>query len=222
MSQRRPVRRRPRPARSRAPRARPRRRAQGRRAHAAASSGSRAFAVLLAGVVALNVAVLRVNMSVEQPEQAAARAPGAEPDARVAGLERRLVAPASSAPRAGSGSSPRPRPTRATSISAEVGARDAGRQLADPPAPALHPARRSARCSRARPGSRRCARRRSRRSAQVQTKATVVLPAGRGTIFDSMGAPLALGEQATTVYVDPHEVRNPRARGAASPRASSG
>ena len=44
---------------------------------------------------------------------------------------------------------------------------------------------------------------------QVQTKAPVVIPAARGTIFDSMGAPLALGEQATTVYVDPHEVRNP-------------
>lgn len=44
---------------------------------------------------------------------------------------------------------------------------------------------------------------------QVQTKAPVVIPAARGTIFDSGGAPLALGEQATTVYVDPHEVRNP-------------
>jgi cell division protein FtsI (penicillin-binding protein 3)/stage V sporulation protein D (sporulation-specific penicillin-binding protein) len=45
--------------------------------------------------------------------------------------------------------------------------------------------------------------------AQVQTKAPVVLPAGRGTIFDSMGTPLALGEQATTVYADPTEVRRP-------------
>jgi cell division protein FtsI/penicillin-binding protein 2 len=44
---------------------------------------------------------------------------------------------------------------------------------------------------------------------QVQTKAPVVIPAARGTIFDSVGAPLALGEQATTIYVDPHEVRNP-------------
>ena len=44
---------------------------------------------------------------------------------------------------------------------------------------------------------------------QVQTKAPVVIPAARGTIFDAVGAPLALGEQATTVYVDPHEVRNP-------------
>jgi cell division protein FtsI (penicillin-binding protein 3) len=46
--------------------------------------------------------------------------------------------------------------------------------------------------------------------AQAQTKATVVLPAGRGTIFDAMGTPLALGEQATTVYVDPHEITRRR------------
>src|SRR6476469_2664571 len=44
---------------------------------------------------------------------------------------------------------------------------------------------------------------------QVQTKAPVILPAPRGTIFDSMGSPLALGEQATTVYADPHEVKSP-------------
>src|SRR6266478_4940596 len=49
------------------------------------------------------------------------------------------------------------------------------------------------------------------RLAQQQTKATVVLPAGRGTIFDSMGTPLALGEQATTVFADPRQVRHPRA-----------
>jgi cell division protein FtsI (penicillin-binding protein 3) len=46
--------------------------------------------------------------------------------------------------------------------------------------------------------------------SQAQTKATVVLPAGRGTIYDSMGSPLALGEQATTVYADPREVTHPR------------
>jgi len=45
--------------------------------------------------------------------------------------------------------------------------------------------------------------------AQQQTKAPVVLPAGRGTIFDSMGTPLALGEQATTVYADPRQVTHP-------------
>jgi cell division protein FtsI/penicillin-binding protein 2 len=47
------------------------------------------------------------------------------------------------------------------------------------------------------------------RLAQGQATAPVVLPAGRGTIFDSMGVPLALGEQATTVYADPTEVTNP-------------
>src|SRR3954468_4715376 len=46
--------------------------------------------------------------------------------------------------------------------------------------------------------------------AQTQTKAPIVLPAGRGTIFDSWGTPLALGEQATTVYADPAEVTRPQ------------
>jgi cell division protein FtsI/penicillin-binding protein 2 len=54
--------------------------------------------------------------------------------------------------------------------------------------------------------------------AQVQTKVPVVLPASRGTIFDSMGTPLALGEQATTVYVDPTEVRKPRREAAIAAR----
>jgi cell division protein FtsI/penicillin-binding protein 2 len=46
--------------------------------------------------------------------------------------------------------------------------------------------------------------------ATAQTKATVPLPAGRGAIFDAVGTPLALGEQATTVYVDPYAVTHPR------------
>src|SRR3954447_21236610 len=54
--------------------------------------------------------------------------------------------------------------------------------------------------------------------AQAQTKATLVLPAGRGTIYDAMGSPLALGEQATTVFVDPHEITRPRVEAAAAAR----
>jgi cell division protein FtsI (penicillin-binding protein 3) len=50
--------------------------------------------------------------------------------------------------------------------------------------------------------------------AEAQTKATVTLPAGRGTIFDAVGTPLALGEEATTVYADPHQVRNARTEAA--------
>jgi cell division protein FtsI (penicillin-binding protein 3) len=55
--------------------------------------------------------------------------------------------------------------------------------------------------------------------AQAQTKAPVVLPAGRGTIFDSMGTPLALGEQATTVYADPRQVVHPATAAKVAARA---
>ncbi|MGH2971322.1 MAG: peptidoglycan D,D-transpeptidase FtsI family protein [Gaiellaceae bacterium] len=54
--------------------------------------------------------------------------------------------------------------------------------------------------------------------AQAQTKATVTLPAGRGTIFDAVGTPLALGEQATTVYADPRQVRNAHAEAVVAAR----
>jgi cell division protein FtsI (penicillin-binding protein 3) len=47
--------------------------------------------------------------------------------------------------------------------------------------------------------------------AATQQRQTVELPAKRGTIFDRNGVPLALGEQATTVYADPSQVRSPRA-----------
>src|SRR3954465_13895581 len=47
--------------------------------------------------------------------------------------------------------------------------------------------------------------------ATKQHRATVVLPASRGTIFDRTGVQLAIGEQATTVYADPRQVRDPRA-----------
>ena len=48
------------------------------------------------------------------------------------------------------------------------------------------------------------------RLATAQTRVPVVLPAGRGTIFDAMGTPLALGEQATTVFADPRQISHPR------------
>src|SRR6185295_18984385 len=43
-----------------------------------------------------------------------------------------------------------------------------------------------------------------------QHQATTAIPAGRGTIFDRTGEPLAIGEQATTVYADPRAVKDPR------------
>ncbi len=44
-----------------------------------------------------------------------------------------------------------------------------------------------------------------------QQHESIVVPAGRGTIFDRSGVQLAIGEQATTVYADPKEIVNPRA-----------
>ena len=46
--------------------------------------------------------------------------------------------------------------------------------------------------------------------ASRQQEDTTEIPAGRGTIFDRTGEPLAIGEQATTVYADPRRVKNPR------------
>ena len=44
--------------------------------------------------------------------------------------------------------------------------------------------------------------------AQSQHRETQKTPAGRGTIFDRTGVELAIGEQTTTVFADPQQVRN--------------
>lgn len=46
--------------------------------------------------------------------------------------------------------------------------------------------------------------------AKRQHRETIELPAGRGTIYDRTGEPLAIGEQTTTVYADPRMVADPR------------
>ncbi|MFN8222391.1 MAG: penicillin-binding protein 2 [Gaiellales bacterium] len=46
--------------------------------------------------------------------------------------------------------------------------------------------------------------------ASQQHKETITIPAARGTIYDRLGEPLAIGEQATTVYADPASVRSPQ------------
>ncbi len=46
------------------------------------------------------------------------------------------------------------------------------------------------------------------RLAAQQHHEVVRTPASRGTIFDRMGVQLAIGEQATTVYADPRQIRN--------------
>jgi cell division protein FtsI/penicillin-binding protein 2 len=46
--------------------------------------------------------------------------------------------------------------------------------------------------------------------AQTQAKKPIVLPAGRGTIYDRLGNPLAIGEQAIDVDADPMQISDPR------------
>jgi cell division protein FtsI (penicillin-binding protein 3)/stage V sporulation protein D (sporulation-specific penicillin-binding protein) len=47
--------------------------------------------------------------------------------------------------------------------------------------------------------------------ARSQHRQTVTIPAGRGTIFDRAGVQLAIGEETTTIYANPRQVRRPRA-----------
>jgi cell division protein FtsI (penicillin-binding protein 3) len=49
------------------------------------------------------------------------------------------------------------------------------------------------------------------RMAANQHRQTVTVAANRGTVYDRNGLPLALGEQTTTVYADPLQIRNPAA-----------
>ena len=57
------------------------------------------------------------------------------------------------------------------------------------------------------------------RLASVQHRETIALPASRGTIYDRTGSPLAIGEQATTVYADPKQIANPHAAALAAEKA---
>ena len=52
------------------------------------------------------------------------------------------------------------------------------------------------------------------RLATSQHSEDVTIPAARGTLYDRGGVQLAIGEQATTVYADPRQVRTPRREGA--------
>jgi cell division protein FtsI (penicillin-binding protein 3) len=47
--------------------------------------------------------------------------------------------------------------------------------------------------------------------AARQHHESIVIPAGRGTIYDAAGVQLAIGETMTTVYADPRQLTQPRA-----------
>ena len=46
--------------------------------------------------------------------------------------------------------------------------------------------------------------------ATNQHRETIEVPAHRGTIYDRLGAELAVGSRATTVYATPRQIRDPR------------
>jgi cell division protein FtsI (penicillin-binding protein 3) len=52
------------------------------------------------------------------------------------------------------------------------------------------------------------------RLAAGQHSATIVDPGGRGAIFDRNGVQLAIGRQATTVYANPRQIRDPKSTAA--------
>src|SRR3982751_3348757 len=54
--------------------------------------------------------------------------------------------------------------------------------------------------------------------AERQHHESIVVPAGRGTIYDAAGVQLALGEATTTVYADPRQITHPRAVAVAAQR----
>jgi cell division protein FtsI/penicillin-binding protein 2 len=56
------------------------------------------------------------------------------------------------------------------------------------------------------------------RMAERQHHESIVIPAGRGTILDETGVPLAIGEQTSTVYADPRQLVDPRAVAVAAHR----
>jgi cell division protein FtsI/penicillin-binding protein 2 len=55
--------------------------------------------------------------------------------------------------------------------------------------------------------------------AITQHRETIEIPAGRGTIYDRTGEPLAIGEQATTVYADPRNIVDPQRAAIAAGKA---
>ena len=59
------------------------------------------------------------------------------------------------------------------------------------------------------------------RMAARQQEQTTEIPAGRGTIYDRTGEPLAIGEQATTVYADPRAREGARGGSRSRPRRRS-
>ena len=170
------------------------------------------LAVLLAGVVAVNVAVLQLNVQLDELGRERIQLRADTNAAQLAALERRRRTPGSSRRRATRlGLEPRRPGAHRTRRSWRRRSRDAS----GPPTAASASSSASSRSSSparsaGRSGSRASRPRRSSGWRRASSEQTTEIPAGRGTIFDRTGEPLAIGEQATTVYADPRRVQDPR------------
>ena len=169
--------------------------------------------VLLAGIVAVNVVVLQLNVEFDglSRERAQLKADNAL-------LRAQLSSASANAGSRGGGDEARTpaAPTRDHHLRAlrrerERPAANAGFACSSPPSAPSSSSRS--------PGPPGCRRREDRyeKMASTQHRETIEIPAGRGTIYDRTGEPLAIGELATTVYADPRNVVAPN-----GPRSTRG
>ena len=199
-------------------------------AHAARARGGILWiavsGILLAGVVFVNVAVLRLNLALDSANRRAREAARGERRLAVAAVERARARRGSRLRRASSSASSTPDPSEYgyVNLAEDVnGTREAGQPPDPPAARRLRPRLRGdARPRGVAAGRPRRDARAAWRSASTARRSTI--PAGRGTIFDRTGVQLAIGEQTTTVYADPRQVTaaaRGRGRGAAGSSAST-
>ena len=172
--------------------------------------------ILLAGVVFVNVAVLRLNLALDGANAERVEAARRERGAPVASSRAR------SRRRAIQAQAPRAARARRTPDPSEYGyvdlarsecarAKQANRRIRL--LLAVFVARLRRRRSPAPPGCRACSAAHARADgAAPAPRDDPTIPAGRGTIFDRTGVQLAIGEQTTTVYADPQQVTRRRAR----------
>ena len=174
------------------------------------------FALLLAGVVAVNVAVLRLNLELDQVDR-----DRSELKADIAGLEvgdldrvcvRAHRAPGHGGARARAGR-PRDHGLRPASPVKRAATNRRIVFLAGLFVALLAVALVRAFWLQALNGDAYAA------MAVRQHRETVVVPAARGTIFDRNGEPLAIGRPTTTVFANPRQVDRPRAVTLAAARA---
>ena len=152
----------------------------------------------------VNVVVLQLNMEFDglSRERAQLR-PTTRSSAR--GSRARRPTCGSRMPRRRSSVSRRQTPSRRPTSGSGRSER-AAREPPDSPAASRRSASSSSSRSPVPPTCRAAQHDRFAKMAITQHRETIEVPAGRGTIYDRTGEPLAIGEQATTIYANPRNI----------------